>query len=145
MGSTKKRYNAKKKWADYNKRMNPKKKWGKIDEDFIPVGYDTAVAKGIEAENNVAEILKILKMEGLIKGYRQTKNYSKADRKGVDFWLFFDWGRRPLQVKSSYALIKQQRTDPKLIDPKSRTWFIVGFGAIESHLRRIIKEMKETK
>lgn len=62
----------------------------------------TAHQRGVESENIVRLALQYLCERGFIRAFRQTKRYSKADRRGVDFFIFFDEKpRMPLQVKSS--------------------------------------------
>lgn len=59
--------------------------------------------RGQRSEKNVEEALEQLLKEGHINGYRRTRKYSIDDRRGVDFYIFTDSGRVPLQVKSSHA------------------------------------------
>lgn len=53
------------------------------------------------SENRVRSVLEYLTDEGYLRGYRKTRPMSKADKRGVDFYLFTDGRRIPLQVKSS--------------------------------------------
>lgn len=59
--------------------------------------------KGRNAESLIRQILEDLKTEGLILGFRQTRRHSKDDRNGIDFFIFTEPGRIPLQVKSSFC------------------------------------------
>ncbi len=74
--------------------------------------YWPAMARGDESEANVLLTLKRLRREGLIAGFAATAAGDKADRRGVDFWVFMctPWGLRveiPLQVKSSHCGIRK--------------------------------------
>lgn len=53
------------------------------------------------SENRVKSVLEYLTDEGYLRGFRKTRPLSKADRRGVDFYLFTGGKRIPLQVKSS--------------------------------------------
>jgi hypothetical protein len=59
--------------------------------------------KGRRAEGNVRTVLEYLKEHDVIRGYRQTRLYSHDDRRGIDFFIFTETERIPLQVKSSNA------------------------------------------
>lgn len=63
----------------------------------------TPQKRGIESELNVKRALETMRDEGLILGFRRTRHYSRADRRGIDFFIFTEVGRIPLQVKSSFA------------------------------------------
>lgn len=55
------------------------------------------------SEQRVGEILQYLVEQEVLRGYRKTRHNSKADRHGVDFYLFTQGKRIPLQVKSSFS------------------------------------------
>ncbi len=65
---------------------------------------------GRESEKRIAEALAALKEDGLINHFRKAKH--SDDAKGIDFWIFTDLGRMPLQVKSSWN--GKMRFDEKL-------------------------------
>lgn len=58
--------------------------------------------KGYESENTVRELLYILRREGLIDRFKQTAEWSKEDKEGVDFIIWYRGYPVPLQVKSSH-------------------------------------------
>ena len=62
----------------------------------------TPVQRGRQSEANVKACLAELRDTGKILGFRQTRRFSKADRRGIDFFIFTESGRIPLQVKSSF-------------------------------------------
>lgn len=57
--------------------------------------------KGRLSERNVRRVLQMLRDEGVIRGFRQTRRHSADDREGIDFFIFTEAKRIPLQVKSS--------------------------------------------
>jgi hypothetical protein len=66
--------------------------------------------RGQESEQNVALVLRGLREDGVIVGFRRTRHYSHDDRQKIDFFLFFEHVRRmPLQVKSSHLGVRVHR------------------------------------
>lgn len=61
---------------------------------------------GRQTEANVSYALDQLESLGVIRGYRQTRRHGKEDRKGIDFVIFTEDRRIPIQVKSSDNWLK---------------------------------------
>lgn len=55
------------------------------------------------SERHVGSILREFVDGGIITGFRKTRINSYDDRHGVDFYVFHESGRMPLQVKSSWS------------------------------------------
>lgn len=89
------------------------------------------------SENRVASVLEYLTEEGYLRGYRKTRPSSKADKRGVDFYLFTDGSRIPLQVKSSnMGRVKHLHYEfPTFVPCVVGRW---QWGKIVHHLKAII-------
>jgi len=68
---------------------------------YEPTTGENANERGSESERIVKEMLTYFKERKIIKGFRQTKKYSRLDMEGVDFLIFYRGNRIRLQVKSS--------------------------------------------
>lgn len=126
------------------RRLRPKKQWAKKCDfmEIEPKTGETANQKGATAERNVCEVLARLRNEGIIKGYRRTRKYGKRDRKGIDILVFFEWGRRACQVKSS----RHYLADSTENGTNRKIWNIIGFGdSLEYFVRRMVASMAASK
>lgn len=94
----------------------------------------SAIQKGRESEKMVRAVLAELRDEGFISGFRKTRWYSSDDRKGIDFWIFTEQGRIPLQVKSS-------RRAQEVYEYYYRFPCVVGMSPnLKNTLKKIVKE-----
>lgn len=121
--------------------VRPKHKWrDETGDSYAPLGDgETAEQRGKQAESHVAELLEQFVTEGLIESYRHTKKFSADDRDGIDFWVFFDGYRMPLQVKSSIKALKADIREKLIFEPDSVVQFVVGNAThTESILRKRI-------
>ena len=95
------------------------------------------VQRGRQSEANVKACLAELRDNGQILGFRQTRRFSKADRRGIDFFIFTEDGRIPLQVKSSFTGMENHNH----YDWTRRVPCVVGQGnGLMHRLREIIRK-----
>lgn len=78
--------------------------------------------RGRSSERHVADCLVLMREMGFIRGFRKTKPESKQDHAGIDYFIFTDRERIPLQVKSSLAAINCLAA----YSPPEKVWVVNG-------------------
>lgn len=99
--------------------------------------------RGWDSEKYVSNILEKLKIEGLIKDWRQSVRKQNEDLNGIDFQICFThkWGFRvevPLQVKSSEQNLNEHKLrfgqDIFAVNGQSNT--------VENDIRKIVSKIR---
>ena len=71
--------------------------------------YEKWEAKGANSEGVVRTLLYELKAQGIISRFKQSAEFSKEDKEGADFIIWYRGHAVPLQVKSSHRAMRTHR------------------------------------